>query len=224
MKTGGVATAVALAGGVGDLGIDGGEQPELFEADAALPLAPAARGKSGPKGGRPVGARNRSTEEARQFFLGRYRSPLIGLGEIYSRSAEDLARALFLTRVVDELAPGQTALKTLSNAAGVTTGYLVWDLEKAFDKQVTAQAAALPYVERKQPVALDTGGKVAGLIMIGDFDGVSDAGDGVVTLDMKAQQPSEQYQQVSEAETVRHSDVQSDENANKRKSFGEFSE
>ncbi len=44
-------------------------QPELFADadDAPLPM-PAARGVSGPKGGRPKGARNRSTEEWRQFM------------------------------------------------------------------------------------------------------------------------------------------------------------
>lgn len=218
MSTNGIATAVALAGGAGDLGLNAGEQPELFEeADTALPISPAPRGKSGPKGGRPTGARNRATEEARQLFLSRYRSPLFGLGEVYSRSPEDLARELHMTRTVEHLAPGQVALETRYSAEGKLLGYVVWDRARAFEMQRDCMVAALPYVERKQPIAIDTHGKVAGMIVIGDLAGLQDGGDGTLTLDL-VPNDSEQNQQVSEGASVRLANEQSDGEANAVKS------
>lgn len=207
MSTGGLATAVKLAGGVGDLGLDGGEQGELL--DDALPVKPVQRGP-----GRRAGVPNRATEEARQWFLRRYRSPLQGLGEIYSRSAEDLARELAMVVVVEHLAPGQEAIREVFDAEGQRRGWLVWDRLKAFDRQMAAMNAALPYVERKQPIAIDAQGKVAGLIVIGDMDGVQDSGDGTLTLDLEANQPTQQNQKVSSDDSVRPDSMQSHASVN----------
>ena len=66
----------------------------MFEAqDAALPL-PATKGRSGPQGGRPLGARNKSTDEWTRWLLSRYSSPLTALAELYSRPLEDLVEQL----------------------------------------------------------------------------------------------------------------------------------
>lgn len=204
MNTGGLATAVRMAGGVGDLGLDEAEQLDLIEGGASLPLQPAKRGV-----GRRAGVPNRATEEARQWFLRRYKSPLQGLGEIYSRSAEDLARELALVTVVQHLAPGQEAIREVFNSEGQSQGWLVFDRLKAFDRQMAAMNAALPYVERKQPIAIDAQGKVAGVIVIGDMDGVQDDGNGMLTLDLEPNQPSEQNQGLSNSDSVRPETMQS---------------
>ena len=57
-------TAAVAAIGAGEAPHDaaaGAGQADLFEPDAPMPLA--TRGASGPKGGRPAGARNRRTQE-----------------------------------------------------------------------------------------------------------------------------------------------------------------
>lgn len=219
--TNGLATAVALAGGIGEAAEDV-EQVELFEpSDAALPVAPVERGKSGPKGGRPSGARNKSTEEFRQYFLSRYRSPLIGLAEIYSRSADSLARELQLVHVVTRLAPGQEAIETYHNDDGRVTGYLVYDRLKAFDRQMTAMGAAMPYLHQKQPIAITGDMKHAGLIVIGDLQGLQDAGDGNLTLELVPNQ-TEQNQQLSDDASVRLPDETSHDDAKSVKQIGDF--
>lgn len=210
----GLATAVELAGGFGALGLDGASQDDMFadadDAPGSLSPAhlPARRGA-----GRPSGARNRSTEEHRQFFLRRYQSPVIGLGETYSRSAEALARELFLTREVAHLAPGQQAIERIErrNAEGVFTGmvYLVWDLEKAFRLQQDARIAAAPYVVQKQPIAIETKRESRGMVVL-DFGAGFDGGDDDLALPIAHQQ----NQQVSDAEIVQSDGEQSDDEAN----------
>jgi hypothetical protein len=83
-----------------------------------LPLAPVGELEAEPVGvlleGRPAGSVARSTAEWQRFVLARYRSPLIGLAEIASRPARDLAlevgctphEALLLQlRAMESLAP-----------------------------------------------------------------------------------------------------------------------
>lgn len=191
--TNGLATALALAGGAGDVDDDG--QDALFEL-GQLPLAGRAPGKSGPQGGRPAGRRNKSTEWWRERFLTRFESPLIGLGEIYARTAQQLAEELFLTRTVSELAPGQQSLKTvyrLSEEGGSTvTKYLVWDLERAMRIQLDCMREALPYVHQKQPLALAVKNSLAGLgvLVMGELGGAgSDAGGfGLAAVPMQQNQ------------------------------------
>lgn len=168
-KTEGLATAVALAGGMGDLGLGEPEQPGLFADadDAPSSLAPA---KSGPQGGRPKGARNRSTEEWRRHLLSRYQSPLIGLAETWSRTADDLARELYLTRIVRRLAPGEEPLEVLYDGEGRVSGYVTWDRLAAFNVQQSARIAALPYLHQKQPLAIESKGAAKlGVLVLGEF-------------------------------------------------------
>src|SRR5262245_57327845 len=91
-------TAAIEALGAGQPPATAGDQAELFgdieEADAPLPIPEARR--SGPKGGRPPGARNRRTEEWVSYLLGRYRSPLVALLEMYSRTPAELAQQMQL--------------------------------------------------------------------------------------------------------------------------------
>lgn len=168
----GIATAVALvmaetaaAGGGND------QQPELFldADDAPSSLTPA---KSGSKGGRPKGARNRSTEQWRNHILSRYQSPMIGLAETWSRSVDELAKELYLTRIVRRLAPGEEALETYYDSEGRVRDYLTWDRLAAFNLQQAARIGALPYLHQKQPIAIEPkGGDGAklGILVLGDF-------------------------------------------------------
>jgi hypothetical protein len=147
----GLATAVELAGGIGELGSEGGDQVELFEPDAPLPMPPAARGKSGPQGGRPKGARNRSTQEWRQYLLGRYRSPLVFLLEAYSRTPAELAAQLGLYKYHEG--------KLVRGADGEP----VLETGEAFKRQVEAAVAALPYLHQRLPIAIEGNVKSAGI-------------------------------------------------------------
>jgi hypothetical protein len=185
----GVKTAVALAGGVGDLGLGEAEgQEDLFEAECDGPLSPAPVGKSGPKGGRPAGARNRSTEAVRQMFLTRYRSPLMGLGEIYSRSPADLARELKLYKRVTVLVEqdGRVVRQEAEDEAQL-------DLERAFRLQKEAMEAALPYVHQKLPQAVTVEQRQRGLLVIQGLGEAQDD-DAVLVFD------TEQNQQVIEGD------------------------
>jgi len=78
------------------------EQAEVAEArQASLPIAPIAplEDIEAVKPGRPAGSVKRSTAELRAMFLSRFRSPVMAMGEIYSRPTTDLARQLGCTRL-----------------------------------------------------------------------------------------------------------------------------
>jgi hypothetical protein len=146
----------------GDAPVDGGaEQLSLLgEADAPLPLAPAVplpRGKSGPKGGRPAGSLNKSTKAWLDYLSARYRSPLVGLCEIYSRDVGDLARELGLFLVGEDGRPVMGADDQPMLAAGAKLD--------AFKAQVAAMIAALPYWHSKMPIALQVEAKTAGVVV-----------------------------------------------------------
>lgn len=204
--TGGLGTAVELLGGAGDLGQAGdAAQPELFaDADDAPGPLPAPAPAASPRGGRPAGARNRSTEEWRRFILSQRRSPLLACADTWSRSPEDLARALHLTRTVAALAPGQQAIGRLygtGERADVVVGYLVWDLERAFTMQQSAIVAALPYLHQKQPLAIEAKTETRGLVILGSLDvaGAEGGDDLALPLAIDAQQ-IEQNQAVTETQ------------------------
>jgi hypothetical protein len=152
----GLATAVALAGGAGELpGGDG--QAELFDdvlADGSLPT----RAKSGPQGGRPKGARNRSTEQWRQYLASRYTSPLIGLAEMWSRTPAELAKDLELYKYHEG--------RLVTDAEGKP----LLDTGAAAAMQLRAREAALPYWHQRQPIAIDgAGGARMGVLVMGDL-------------------------------------------------------
>lgn len=216
----GAATAVGLLGGFGDLGLGGeGEQPELFADagdDAPAALAPA---RSGPQGGRPKGARNRSTEEWRRYLLSRYQSPLVGLAEIWSRSPADLARELGLYKFHE----GELVLARRLNPDGSeafnTDGEPLFDpvlaTGEAAAMQLQARVAALPYLHQKLPQAIEVSAPTRGVVLLGDLGFEGETGDDLA-LPLAAEQPSpiQRNQQVSEAEIVKSDDTQSDGLAN----------
>lgn len=94
-----------------------------------LPLAGVALEPDGPReGGRPAGSVARATAEWRGLILSRYRSPLIGLAETYSRPVADLARELGCTPY------------------------------EAFQIQVKAMVELGPYLHGKMPTAIQLDG------------------------------------------------------------------
>ncbi len=216
----GLGTAVELLGGFGDLGLGGeGDQPELFADadDAPGPLDPPAPPAKRPAH-RPKNSRNRSTEEWKSFILSQRRSPLLVCADTWSRSPEDLARALFLTRVVDELAPGQVAIKKLYYAgdrANEVKGFLVWDLDRAFQMQQAAVSTALPYLHQKQPLAIETKSETRGLVILGSLDVAGPEGGDDLALPL-AQVPEriEQNQQVTDIEPEKSHEPQSHDERN----------
>ena len=196
VDTGGITTALALlgAGGAAVPG-DEPEQADMFEAEAALPLPEAPKPATG-KAGRPAGARNRSTDEWLRYLSGRYRSPLVGLAEMWSRTPRQLAEALELYKWHE----GKPVLDVL--------GQHVLDTGAAAEMQQRAMMAALPYWHKKQPMAIEVDQRQPNLVVIGSLE-VADIGpsdDLVVTIPQ-----SVENQGVIDAHPMQSDAPQSDE-------------
>lgn len=165
----GLATVLELLGARGEVAGDGGAQSELFDAaDAPMPLEPA-KGKSGPKGGRPAGARNRSTEEWARFMLAQYRSPLVVLAELYSRPTGEL---------VDQLQA--MADKHKSWRETKDGGYYERVAVSPVDvlrMQRDAAVALAPYLHQQQPKAITVENRPHGIVVLGHLDGAEDVSD-----------------------------------------------
>ena len=162
----GLATAVELAGG--SRGLPEADQLDLLQ-DSVAPLPFKRVGKSGPKGGRPLGIPNKSTQHWRDFILARYTSPLIFLAECYSRTPRQLAQELELYKWHEG--------KPVYDA----DGNHVLDTGAAATLQTQAAQALAPYVHSKQPISLEVKEKRLGMLVIGDL-GRTDAGDGAHRL------------------------------------------
>lgn len=189
----GIAAALATL----DLGAppaDAGDQVDMFEADEqSAPMPVASRAVSGPKGGRPKGARNRKTAEWVDYLLSRYRSPLVALLELTARTPADLAREIGLYMYHEG--------KPVYDANGepvLATG-------EAFKAQVAAMMAALPYLHQKQPMAVTVDQPARGVLVIGDLR-VEGSAQGL-QLPLP---PSEENQGVIDAEIVQSDGEKSD--------------
>lgn len=185
VDTGGLATVLQLLGARGEAPGVAGEQVDLFEADAPLPLSPRAVEPTG-KAGRPAGTRNKSTEEWVKYFLSRHRSPLTALAELYSRPLGELVAEL--QAIADEhsvIRAGQG-----DGMAAYVARISPLDVLKM---QQQAMMAVLPYVHRKQPMAIELEQKQRGIVLIGDMDVTDLQSDDDLALPL----PPEQYQQVS---------------------------
>jgi hypothetical protein len=193
----GLATAVELLGGMGDLGLGGDEQAELFADadDAPLPMPDAQR--TG-RAGRPKGARNRSTEEWRRHILSRYRSPAVFLAEMYSRTPAQLAAELGLYKWHE----GKLVIDPRTGEAVLATG-------EAASMQQAAAIALLPYVHQKLPQAIEVSPPTRGLVILGDLGDDAPAGDDLA-LPLAPEIEIKRNQDVSEAEIVKSDGDQSD--------------
>ncbi len=199
-NTNGLATALELAGGIGDAD-QAGDQSEMFDCGADLPVQ---RAKSGPNGGRPVGSRNKTTEQWRQYLLSKYTSPLIGLMEIYSRTALEIAQHLDLRKrvLVEEAVEGK------GGEQGTPAKYgWRWDLEAAFRIQQDSMKAALPYLHQRQPLAIEQKGDKRGLLLIGDLTQNFNAGGG----DRLPLPNNEEKQDVIDLDAEQHLEKSDDE-------------
>ncbi len=167
--TGGLTTALQLLGAAGAVDAGDGEQPELFEASAPLPLPTAPRADAG-KAGRPKGARNKSTDQWVSYFLGRYRSPLTGLAELYTRPLEEL---------VDELQRMADKHKSwIETKEGGRWERVAINPLEVLRMQHNAMVAILPYIHKRQPIALEVDARQRGIVLLGSLDTAgADAGD-----------------------------------------------
>lgn len=150
--------AAVEAAGTGEAPAAEGEQLALLPlsergAEAPADLADMEPGRRGP--GRPAGARNKRTEDWVRYLTSRYRSPLVGLAEIYSRKVSELAAELGFGSLTPEV-----ALKLLA-------------------AQIEAMKALAPYVHQRQPLAVQIDERRTVRLVVEEYDGkAADAGDG----------------------------------------------
>lgn len=195
--TGGLTTALQIMGAAGrDVPAADEYQAEMFEADAplSLPLALAPRAEAG-KAGRPAGARNKSTEEWVRYFLGRYRSPLTALGELYSRD---------LATLVDQLQAMADKHKAwIDTKDGGRWDRVAINPLDVLKMQRDAAVALLPYIHKKQPMDLMVDSRQLGVVV---FEGaMGGSGD-----DVDALLPSQQNQGVIDVDPAQSDDTKSD--------------
>ncbi|CAN1721982.1 conserved protein of unknown function [Hyphomicrobium sp. 1Nfss2.1] len=202
----GLGTAVELLGGFGDLGLGNeGEQTSFLDADDAPMPMPEAKGTSGPKGGRPKGARNRSTEEWRSFILSKYRSPLVFLAEMWSRTPAQLAAELGLYKFHEGklvTAPIIDAEgRVMRDEEGHELRQPVLATGDAAAMQQAAAIAALPYLHQKQPMALEVKQTTRGVVILGSLEVAgAEGGDDLALPLAQAPERAQQNQQVIDVE------------------------
>lgn len=157
----GMATAVAMAMDAAGQAPGGAEQDvfELF-ADQAAPMGGALERTGSSGAGRPKGARNKSTEQWRQYLLAKYPSPLETLLAMTVRTPEQLAREMKLYKPI--VYEGEITAHELDTGAALS---VIRD----------AAVAALPYLHQKQPLALEVKNRLDGLgvLLIGDLGGAA---------------------------------------------------
>lgn len=222
-------TALALIGATGSAGAsDDAEQAEMFAADAAMPtmLPPSPAAKSGPQGGRPKGARNKSTEAWRELFLSKFRHPMMVLGELTSRTPEQLARDLKLYKYHE----GKQVLAPILDAHGAYVrdayGDPCWQpvlaTGEAAKMQQDAATALLPYLGQKLPMAIEVAPPSRGVVVIGNLDVPDEEAEHGLSLPLPAEDENQQNQQVIEGESVRLSDETSHADLKPLKDIGDF--
>lgn len=149
MSTGDPASGLGTAVAVIQAATGGMGEPAAAVEQPPLPLEPssavreiAANTDSSPRGpGRPPGSKNKRTEEWVEFILSRYRSPLVVLAEVYSRSVVELAKELGCDRL------------------------------EAFDRQLQAARVLAPYLHQAQPQAVRIDGKGILQLVINPYGG-----------------------------------------------------
>ena len=171
--TGGLATALAMLGAAGATSVNE-DQPDMFEADAPLSLPEATKPERTGKAGRPPGARNKSTDEWVSYFLGRYRSPLTALAELYSRPLEALVDDL--QAMADK---HKSWIETKDGGRWERVAISPLDVLKM---QRDAATALLPYIHKKQPLDLQVDMRRPGIVVVGDLNVAGAIGEDDVAL------------------------------------------
>ena len=193
----GLKTALALLGPAASSQADA-QQLDLLglDDDAAdegtdFPLVASTVRRPGPKGGRPAGRRNRSTDAWVKYIQSRYPSPLVALAETWSRPVAELAEALELYRLGSDGKPilGEDG-KPQANLA------------EAFKLQKSAMEAALPYLHSKMPQAVQVQGKTRGLLVIGELGEAAGADDGLTLNVLEYHDVSDEHGEQSDGGKV----------------------
>lgn len=183
---GGLRTVLGLLGARGAAPA-GEDTADLFANDAA-PLPLPSKGASGPRGGRPLGARNKSTDEWARFLLSRYQSPLTVLAELYSRP---------LAELVDELqAMADKHAVVTARETGISISVARVDPLAVLKVQKEAAVALAEYLHKKQPKAIEVKEGQRGMVLLGDIPDAEVADPDDVAIPML---PVEQKQGVSAA-------------------------
>lgn len=197
--TSGMATVIKLLAQEGRLGAAApaaGGQDDLFDnPEAPLPLPPE-KGASGPRGGRPVGARSRTTQEWARLFLAQNRAPLMVLGNLMSQDTEDLHARL------QAMADRYSRTRTLVGGQEIEEKILINPMD-VLRLQLQAASVAAEYVHQKQPKAVEIRDKPRGVVLLdlGADDGELAGDDLALPL-----APAEQDQALSEPDPAK-SDV-----------------
>jgi len=203
--TGGLATVLRVIGARGGLVNDDGNKVDLFEAeDAPLPLP--AKGKSGPKGGRPAGVPNRSTEAWASYLLSQHKSPLTVLATIMSQPLGELHAML------QDLADSRTRKRWRENGSVEEVRVLVDPLQ-VLKLQKDAAIALAPYVHKQQPKALEIQDRPRGVMLLGEL-GAEDAETVGSDDDLALPLAPEGKQQLSASDALQSDGLQSDAGGN----------
>jgi hypothetical protein len=139
----------------GHAGASAAENLDLFEAgnDARMPLPEPVGAGEPRKAGRPVGARNRRTNEVADYYLGRYGDPLEALLRLGMRPIADIVRELqAVARGTSVPLLGKN--QSLVNLIGI---------------QTAALTDALPYLRQRMPLAVDVTDKPRDVLIVGDI-------------------------------------------------------
>lgn len=209
-QSSGLITVLQHLGVEGRLGETDGDQASLFGDDQApRPLAP--KGRSGPRGGRPPGARNRSTDEWARFLLARGVAPLPMLQDVLSWSVAELTD--HLQEIADRHA------YTSSDGPQTTTRrkVLIDPLAVLKLQAQIAETLAL-YTNKRQPVAVEVEERQRALVVL--EDDIAGAEAGAEGFDELALQVFTD-QQVSDAKVVGSDDERSDDEANALAGMGD---
>jgi len=219
--TTGLLTALAMVGAAGRVETSEADQDDMFAADAEmpsmLPKSAESATRSGPRGGRPRGARNKSTEAWRDLFLTKFRHPMMVLGELTSMTPAELARSLGLYMYSE----GKPVLHPVRDENGEIIGTVhALATGEAAKLQKDAAIALLPYLGQKLPMAIEVTAPTRGVVVIGNLDVPGAEGD--LDVPFAPEIETQQNQQVIEGEAVRLDDAQSDTLPNIQNSLGEF--
>lgn len=166
----GLKQALAIVGAIGGVVDDEGRQVDLFENDEA-PLPLPAKGVSGPKGGRPKNARNKSTEETVRWFLSQHRSPLSVMANIYGQPTAELFQAL------QAMADQHAKVKIGEDGIERVVGAMRVDPVAVLKLQLAAAQAVAPYIHKQQPKAIEIEQRPRGVVVLGDFEDGEIMGD-----------------------------------------------
>lgn len=207
VDTGGLASVLRVLDARGGVVDGAGEQASMFEADDA-PLPLPAKGKSGPQGGRPLGAVNKSTDAWARYLLGQHRSPLSVLANIMSQPLDQLhAQLQAMADKHATLVVGETGQERVVGAIRV-------DPLQVLKLQKDAAVALAPYLHKQQPKAVEVSERPRGVMFIGELateDAETVGEDGELHLAL----PPVELQRVSAPSRTSSDSAASDDEGNK---------